>query len=134
MVVGVSDGDTIKVLVGTEQIKVRFSHIDAPEKKQAFGSKANEFLSAMLTQANNQVVVVEEGKDRYGRTLGVVYTTDGRYNFNLGMVENGFAWHYVQYSKDPTYGFAQTNAQQNRLGLWSDTQQPIPPWDFRNQN
>jgi endonuclease YncB( thermonuclease family) len=131
MVVGVTDGDTIKVLVGKQQIKIRFSHIDAPERKQAFGSKATGFLSDLLARAGNQVLVVEDGKDRYGRTLGVVYTTDGKYNFNLAMVENGFAWHYEKYSQDPIYAAAQEYARHNRLGLWSDAQPAVPPWEFR---
>lgn len=43
-VVGVSDGDTLTVLVqreqSLEQIKVRVSGIDAPEKAQAFGNRS----------------------------------------------------------------------------------------------
>ncbi|MDB5821392.1 MAG: uncharacterized protein JWR21_96 [Herminiimonas sp.] len=39
-VVGVHDGDTITVLdVGKTQYKIRLAGIDAPELKQAFGSK-----------------------------------------------------------------------------------------------
>jgi endonuclease YncB( thermonuclease family) len=38
-VVGVTDGDTITVLLGTRlQIKVRLTEIDAPESRQALGS------------------------------------------------------------------------------------------------
>lgn len=38
-VVGVTDGDTVTVLVnGHDQYKIRLSGIDAPEKKQAFGT------------------------------------------------------------------------------------------------
>ncbi len=39
-VVSVADGDTITVLVGRDQVKVRLVEIDAPEKAQAFGNKA----------------------------------------------------------------------------------------------
>jgi hypothetical protein len=46
MVVGISDGDTIKVRCGeAAEEKVRLLQIDAPEKKQAFGTKAKEALS-----------------------------------------------------------------------------------------
>ncbi len=42
-VVGVSDGDTITVLVGGhEQIKVRLAEIDAPEKAQPFGQRSKQ--------------------------------------------------------------------------------------------
>jgi len=29
-----------------------------------------------------------------------------------------------------SYRAAQTAAQQERLGLWSDTQTPVPPWEY----
>ena len=59
-VVGVSDGDTVKVLTeqtcnsgeecrsGKVQYRVRLAEIDAPEKKQPFGSKAKAALPRWL--------------------------------------------------------------------------------------
>ena len=45
-VVGVTDGDTIIVLAeGNKQHKVRLQHIDCPEFRQPFGSKAPPFIS-----------------------------------------------------------------------------------------
>jgi endonuclease YncB( thermonuclease family) len=45
-VVGVSDGDTITVLVGgNESVKVRLVGIDAPEKAQSFGAVSKRNLS-----------------------------------------------------------------------------------------
>ena len=38
-VIGVTDGDTIKVLVNKETVTVRLEGIDAPEKSQSFGKK-----------------------------------------------------------------------------------------------
>jgi endonuclease YncB( thermonuclease family) len=46
-VVGISDGDTITVLVAQQQVKVRINGIDAPEKKQAYGESSKQNLSAM---------------------------------------------------------------------------------------
>ena len=43
--VGISDGDTITVLVDRREVKVRVAGIDAPEKKQAFGQRSKESLS-----------------------------------------------------------------------------------------
>ena len=44
-VVGISDGDTIKVLKDGKQAKVRLAAIDCPEKKQPYGQKANQFTA-----------------------------------------------------------------------------------------
>ena len=48
-VVGVHDGDTITVLDATNtQRKIRIAGIDAPERKQAFGTRSKQNLSDML--------------------------------------------------------------------------------------
>jgi micrococcal nuclease len=47
-VVGVSDGDTITVLVNKTQVKVRLYGIDCPENGQDFGARAKQFASQMV--------------------------------------------------------------------------------------
>lgn len=51
LVVGVSDGDTIKARCGEpgayEQIKVRLGGIDAPESRQAFGQRSKQALMVL---------------------------------------------------------------------------------------
>src|SRR3970040_1841997 len=69
-VVKVSDGDTLTVLVNKEQVRVRLDGIDAPERGQAFGKRSRQSLSDLC--AAKQAHVAERGKDRYGRTIGVV--------------------------------------------------------------
>jgi len=70
-VVGIADGDIITVLDADKvQHKIRLSGIDAPEKKQAFGNRSKESLSAL---AFDKTVNVETSKrDRYGRQIGKV--------------------------------------------------------------
>ena len=46
--VGVSDGDTIKVLHNGKAEKIRLNGVDAPEKGQTFGMKAKAFTSEMV--------------------------------------------------------------------------------------
>ena len=47
-VIGISDGDTMTVLINEhEQIKVRLAEIDAPEKKQPYGQRSKQSLSNM---------------------------------------------------------------------------------------
>ena len=71
-VVGISDGDTITVLVGQQQVKVRLADIDAPESKQAFGTRSKQALSDLCFQKDAKLETA--GKDRYGRTIATVYS------------------------------------------------------------
>lgn len=43
-VVKVQDGDTLTVLVSRKQVKVRLADIDAPERKQPFGTRSRPSL------------------------------------------------------------------------------------------
>ena len=72
-VVAVSDGDTITVLDEMDKgnFKIRLDKIDAPEKKQAFGNRAKQFLSALIF--GKQVAVRFKAVDRYGRILGTSF-------------------------------------------------------------
>jgi len=66
-VVGITDGDTVKILrTDTHiQIKIRLAGIDTPEKKQAYGQKAKKFTASLI--ANRVVEVKPITEDRYGR-------------------------------------------------------------------
>jgi micrococcal nuclease len=46
-VVGVTDGDTITVLVDRHPIKVRLAEIDTPEKGQPWANRAKQALSVL---------------------------------------------------------------------------------------
>jgi micrococcal nuclease len=128
-VVALSDGDTITVLVGTGQVKIRLDGIDAPEAKQAYGTKAKEHLAAMVFPRT--VEVLDKGQDRYGRTIGRVFV-NGQ-DVSESMVREGFAWWYREYAKDDhRLELAEGGARAARLGLWSDPK-PIPPWEFRKK-
>lgn len=126
-VVGVLDGDTITVLVGREQRRVRLAGVDAPEKGQAFGQRSKQALSQMIF--GREVTVVSTGRDRYERTLGIVQLMDGS-SVNERLVENGWAWHYTRYSNDRRLSELETRARAARRGLWADPS-PVAPWDFR---
>jgi len=70
-VIGISDGDTLTVLVERQQVKVRLVEIDAPEKGQAFGNRSKQSLSDLCF--DRTATLADKGKDRYGRTLAQVY-------------------------------------------------------------
>nr|DAX64722.1 MAG TPA: nuclease-like protein [Caudoviricetes sp.] len=125
-VVKISDGDTITVLSGKEQTKVRLYGIDAPEKKQDYGQRSKQFLASLIA---GQVVEVEpKGKDRYKRTLGIIYH-QGQ-DINAQMVSNGYAWAYVKYSR--IYVNQEKTARENKRGLWQSSN-PTPPWEWRKR-
>lgn len=126
-VVKISDGDTITILDNDQvQRKVRLDGIDAPEKGQAFGTRARQQLGDKIH--DKEVRIVWEKSDRYGRILGKVYFGD-RW-INREMVQDGFAWRYVQYSKDPDLIKAEAEAREAKRGLWAD-KAPAPPWEWR---
>lgn len=128
LVVGISDGDTVKVRCGeAEEEKVRLVQIDAPEKKQAFGTKAKEALSDLAFRKNIQLE--RSGTDRYKRTLGRLILDGADLNFE--MVRLGFAWCYLKYLTDESCLAIEADARQHRRGLWADAS-PIPPWEFRH--
>lgn len=133
-VVGVADGDTLTVLdVDQVQHKIRLAGIDAPEKKQPFGSRSKESLSEL---AFDKTVEVETSKrDRYGRQIGKVLV-NGR-DVNLVQVKRGMAWFYRQYQLEQSpadrrlYEEAENTAKAGKKGLWRD-HEPMPPWEFRH--
>ena len=125
-VVSIHDGDTITILQNKQQIKVRLFGIDAPELKQPYGKKSKQFLANLIA---GQIVEVEEnGKDRYKRTIGIVYL--GNTDINAQMVANGYAWVYRKFLKK--YAPQESKAKSQRLGLWRD-KEPIPPWEWRKR-
>ena len=135
-VVGVSDGDTITVLVdGHDSVKVRLVGIDAPEKAQPFGAVAKRNLSDHVF--GKTVTVETTKKDRYGRVLGRVLVNGA--DVCLEQIRAGLAWHYKQYTKEQTvedqvtYAKFEAEAKDRKVGLWSDDA-PTPPWLWRKQS
>ncbi len=128
--IGVCDGDTITMLTSSkEQIKVRLHGIDVPERGQDFGQQARQKLATLLY--GKQLTVSVSSRDRYGRSVGKVYT--GNQNANLEMVRCGLAWHYVRYAPDDdSLAAAEREARERRRGLWAQTQ-PTPPLQWRRK-
>jgi len=140
-VVGVLDGDTLKVLdANRQEHRIRLARIDAPEKAQAFGTRAKISLSELCF--GRQATIEEEDRDRYGRVVARVIC--GGEDANLAQVKRGMAHVYEDYLKTKRsdrqrnaalaseYLAAQAGARQSRTGLWSDPS-PMAPKDFRHR-
>jgi len=129
-VISVMDGDTFKLLTSSKQtVKIRLNGIDAPEKGQDYSKASKAFLGKLLF--GKAVKVIDRGRDRYGRTIGDVFTAEGVL-VNLELVKAGMAWHFTKYSHDPKLAEAESSARRNRIGLWQQ-QSPVAPWDFRQR-
>ena len=127
-VTAVHDGDTLTLLVGTTQHKIRLNGIDAPELGQAYGTRARQFLSALVFGKTVTVRVVDV--DHYGREVGDVYV--GGVLANAELVRAGMAWHYKQYSKDATLAELEMQARAEKRGLWADPK-AMAPWNYRRR-
>ena len=126
-VVKIADGDTLTLLTSSnEQVKIRLAGIDTPERKQPFGNRAKQALANLAFQ--KQALIEVEAKDRYGRTVGVVFV-DGL-NVNAELVKQGMAWVYRKYTDDKRLYTLESEAKQAKRGLWID-KNPIPPWEWR---
>jgi endonuclease YncB( thermonuclease family) len=126
-VVSIQDGDTLTVLVSRKQMRVRLVDIDAPERKQPFGTRSRQSLAELC--AGRDARVESKGEDRYGRTLGRVFCagTDA----NAEQVRRGMAWVFERYApKDSHLYSVQREARAARRGLWQDSK-PVPPWEWR---
>ncbi len=129
LVVGVTDGDTIKVMRDGREAKVRLASIDCPERGQAFGRSARYATTALVL--GKTVTVVTEGRDQYGRIVGEVLLPDGS-SLNRALVRAGWAWEFRRYSKDRTLAEIEAEARAARRGLWADPH-PVSPWAYRKQ-
>jgi micrococcal nuclease len=126
-VIGVSDGDTLTLLVDRTPLKIRLANVDAPEKKQSFGERSKQSLSVLCFGKDATYAV--QDIDRYGRTVAVV--TCAGVQVNRAQVERGMAWVYLKYNRDKSLPAVQAQAKLKRAGLWAD-KSPVPPWEFRH--
>jgi endonuclease YncB( thermonuclease family) len=126
-VVGVSDGDTLTVLISGRQTKVRLAEIDAPEKRQPFGERSKQSLSDVVY--GKWVKVNQQDLDRYGRVVGRVYIGD--LDVNAEQIKRGMAWIYRKYNRDRSLLALEQEARGAKRGLWTDPN-PVPPWEYRH--
>jgi len=127
-VAGVLDGDTIEVLHNNHAERIRLNGIDCPEKGQAYGKRAKQAASELVS--GKEVTLQTHGKDKYGRTIADLLLPDGT-NVNHTLVKDGWCWWYRKYVPgDVLLEELEMRARASRLGLWADPH-PVPPWSYR---
>jgi len=95
-VVGITDGDTLTLLVGSRQYKIRLAEIDTPERRQPYGTKARQELSELAF--GKEIIAKVQDIDRYGRTVARLYVDD--IDISAELVRRSAAWVYRQYVTD----------------------------------
>ena len=71
------DGDTLRVVRGNEELKIRFCGIDAPEKKQPLGIESRDYLRSLIAKSDGTIYVLPIEQDRYNRTVAELWIPVG---------------------------------------------------------
>lgn len=132
----VTDGDTLKFIIGDKTVRVRMQGIDAPESKQQCmrlgkiyecGLDSTQALQSYI--GDDGVFCESEGYDRYGRMIGVcaVYKKGAPHDLGAYMVENGHALAYRYYTE--RYVSQENDARTDKKGIWSGAF--VPPYEWR---
>lgn len=130
-VVKVTDGDSITILVGKQQIKIRLGEIDTPERGQPYWRVSRKALESLV--AGRTINAIQTDIDRYKRVVAHIYIDD--IWVNEQMVKGGYAWVYREYAKMESIYLAEEYAKANKLGIWSlPESERIPPWEWRRKN
>lgn len=137
----VLDGDTLRIR-GFEK-DLRIGSIDAPETGhgkarpgQPYARAALDRVNQLLGRAPRLVTVSCYSIDRYGRNVCDVTTARGE-NIGQTLVAEGLAWanraNQGRYLRDRNMVRLEEGARAARAGLWGDSTQPTPPWEWRHQ-
>ena len=128
------DGDTIEL---DDNTKIRFLGINTPEVQhrdkpaQSGGEEAKLWLMNKLHNTKVRLEYDNEKMDKYGRTLAYVFTEKGE-NVNLSLITAGLASLSI-YPPNLKYVneliSAENNAEQNKLGIWSQPEYAVIPVD-----
>lgn len=126
VVTAVFDGDTLLVLTGGREEKVRLLGIDAPETDgpytslEPLGEEAKERAAELAL--GRKVGLAHGGttlRDKYGRLLAYVHLPNGRV-LNEALLEEGLARAYRRFDhpRKSFYVYLEWKAWVNRKGIW----------------
>lgn len=105
------DGDTVVLRDGRT---IRLININTPEKKETDYEAAHAFLASF---ENTSVFLDARGTEKYGRTLGALYTQN--LYINLEIVRRGLAHNFLVDDEEiKIFARAQEEAYQEERGVW----------------
>lgn len=133
-VIRVIDGDTLEINYEDKPTKVRLIGVNTPEtvdprrKVECFGREASNYAKATLSKQSVRLEFdpSQGERDKYQRLLAYLYLSDGTL-FNLTLIKDGYAYEYTYktpYLHQARFQTAQALAQDQQLGLWSETNCP----------
>ena len=131
-VLRVTDGDTVRVRLGSGPINVRLHAVDAPELGQPWGREARDRLARRLPAGRAVQLEVTDQRDGYGRMVARILA-DGD-DLNAWMVRSGHAFVYRQYAEpaDRDLCRLEHEARDAGRGLWAlPPSRRIAPWEWR---
>lgn len=128
-VVSIADGDTVTLLTAErDQVRIRLAEIDTPERGQPWGSRARQALADKVFRKHVAIEVIDT--DRYGRAVGRIWLDDR--DINRELVQEGHAWVYRRYMRDPSLLDDEAAAKGAGAGLWGlPVAQRTEPWKWR---
>ena len=154
-VTAIVDGDTLHLSAREADYLIDLAGIDAPEKGQPSGAMAAQTLYLKVQGKQVRVLVLPtptpnpivrpitptpapsstsaRSRSRAGlrhHVFGILYC-DGCVNSDL--VREGLAWHDAKACPSAALDQAQASARKGRRGLWQSEQEPVPPWQWRQQ-
>lgn len=123
------DGDTAKLVLGKEEIKVRFLAVDTPEsvhptkKVEPYGKEASNYTCNSLKNAKKIEIEYDSNSDKtdkYKRHLVWIYV-DGKL-LQKELISKGYAevaYLYGDYSYTDELKKAEKEAKSKKIGIWS---------------
>lgn len=124
-----ADGDsfTVRREDSGQKLELRLYGVDAPESDQAYGQAARRNLLAMTKDKLLTVKPVDS--DQYGRVVAVVFAEGDAKSLNERQLEQGMAWYYDYFCREPFcagWKGKERQAREQRAGLWRDDQPQSP--------
>jgi micrococcal nuclease len=121
-VIGITDGDTIEVLLDGSAVDVRLLGINSPELSECWGEESMVELTNLIADKNVQLVEGATDIDPFGRLLRYIYLEAGSgvTFINAALIETGHAIGLHDGSEfDVSFKEIEARAFQSGRGMWA---------------